>query len=161
MTYHLGKHSTFEDVAHGIFITKGLTITEGSVFGLFYKDSRLPLYETVSSMGFKEGEGDYVELRCSMKGGALVRKNALKEKRAKMPMTKETFECVFAVMEKCKTNQTISMKALLQSMPLPDLQTYLDYLKHGKATNKQKINAITELIPSSSRLGCGHSGSDR
>eukprot|EP00438_Fugacium_kawagutii_P013195 Skav217935 [mRNA] locus=scaffold2849:132079:132465:+ [translate_table: standard] len=60
-------------------------------------------------------------------------------------MTTQTFERVYKLLEEARNQQPTTMKALLHSMHLNDLKTYEHYLKHGKATNKQKINAITEF----------------
>ena len=128
-------------------LTKSLTKQgiEMDKFRVMCGMSEPPHYETIMSTGIPSGF--VVKLEPAMKGGGkLVKKSQLKvSSHVKVPLDQQSFQRLYATMERVKADTSISLKTFLNSVKLEDLKTYEDYLAHGKAPNAKKVQALSQL----------------
>ena len=149
-TFYCQKHSTFSDVVASIRIAKGITIGEDTVMGLYYKDSRLPLYETVSSLCLPEG--DCLEVRGSFKAGGVQRgvvksvvKSKVGDKTTQADMPK--FERAYAHSIGVSTSTTDGIKTQMMALGVSDLNAMLDYVNHDKTPMQKKLACLASYLP--------------
>ena len=149
-TFYCQKHSTFSDVVASIRIARRITIGEDTVMGLYYKDSRLPLYETVSSLCLPEG--DCLEARGSFKAGGVQRgvvksviKSKVGDKTTKADMAK--YERAYSHAIGVSTSTTDGIKAQMMALGVSDLNAMLDYVNHDKTPSQKKLACLASYLP--------------
>ena len=127
LTFPIEKHNTFSDLYINIKKEHGIHVGDDKNLGLFFKDSQVVVYESVSSIMMKEG--DTLDIRPKLSGGGLFRQ------------TRKTF------VKKCDAVDDLerAMKESIIKTKVPKGDDFINEFKQVIATYKGMINEAKML----------------